>query len=116
MTEPQVELLIPVVPVANLSRAAEVYGRLGFIAWVLQLAADQPRLGSMRQGAVELFLTEHHVAPPGTVVYANVTGLDALAARAQTSGGEPHLRRSNPVFLRDSSARDTQGLGDQEAS
>jgi catechol 2,3-dioxygenase-like lactoylglutathione lyase family enzyme len=87
LTEPRIEQVIPVLPVANLDRGVEFYGKLGFtLAWSHQLAPERPRLGSVRYGAVELFLTEHRVAPMGAVVYANVTGLDALAARAQAAG------------------------------
>jgi catechol 2,3-dioxygenase-like lactoylglutathione lyase family enzyme len=76
-----------VLPVANLDRAVEFYGKFGFtLAWSHQLAPERPRLGSVRCGAVELFLTEHRVAPMGAVVYANVSGLDAFAARARAAG------------------------------
>lgn len=87
MTVPRIEQVIPVLPVANLDRGVEFYGKLGFtLAWSHQLAPQPSRLGSVRYGGVELFLTEHRVAPMGAVVYANVTGLDALVARAQAAG------------------------------
>ena len=75
--------VVPTLRVTSLDRSLPFYERLGFtVAWVHQVGEGQPRLAAVRQGAVQLFLTEHAVAPPGAVVYSNTRGVDALHAAA----------------------------------
>ena len=79
--------LIPTLRVADLDRSLRFYGVLGFtVAWIHQLAPDQPRLAAVQHGSVQLFLTEHAVAPTGAVVYANARGVDALTRAAGAVG------------------------------
>ncbi len=90
--EPRIELLIPTLRVGDLDRSLEFYRALGFdLAWVHQLESGAPRLGAVQQGPVQLFLTEHAVAPTGGVVYANTRGVDALSAAAQAKGLAPEF-------------------------
>jgi hypothetical protein len=66
------------------------YGIFGFsVAEIHQLAEDQSRLAAVQHGSVQLFLTEHAVAPVGAVVYANTRGVDALNAAATAHGLSP---------------------------
>ena len=111
MAELRVEMLVPVVPVADLDRSVQFYGKLGFaLAWIHQVDAGAPRLGSVRHGVVELFLTEHLVAPPGAVVYANVVGIDVLAETAQAAGLVAEYGPLNqPWGLRELGFRDPDG-------
>ena len=84
------ESVVPTLRVTNLDRSLPFYHMLGFsVAWVHQLAEGQPRLAAVEQGPVQLFLTEHDVAPVGAVVYSNTRGVDALSAAATAQGLEP---------------------------
>ena len=90
MSEIVLETTIPVLRVAKLEVALPTYKALGFsVGWQHQLTRDAPRLTSVRQGAAELFLTEHPVAPAGAVVYFVTQGVDALVARAAAAGLGP---------------------------
>lgn len=90
MDEPQIHAAIPVLHVASVEASLPVYKALGFcVAWQHQLDPGAPRLTSVQSGTVELYLTEHPVAPPGGVVYLKTNGVDRLAARARSRGCEP---------------------------
>jgi len=90
MSEIVLETTIPALRVAKLEVALPTYKALGFsVGWRHQFTPDAPRLTSVRQGAAELFLTEHPVAPAGAVVYFVTRGVDALVARAAAAGLEP---------------------------
>ncbi len=87
---------IPILRTRSIDRSLPVYQALGFvISWQHRLTPDAPRLTSVRQGPVELFLTEHPVAPFGTVVYLVVDDIDALVARARSKGIEPSFGPEN---------------------
>ena len=84
------ESVIPTLPVSNLDLSLPFYRAFGFdVAWTHQLADTQPRLASITSGTIELFLTEHRVAPFGAVVYINTTGVDALNGAAIGAGLSP---------------------------
>ena len=73
--------------VADIEASIEFYGSLGFREeWRHQLAVGMPRLLGLEQHGLRLMLTEHDVAPTGAVVYFDMRGVDALAAKA-TQGG-----------------------------
>ena len=92
MTEVILATTIPTLRVTKVEDALRTYAALGFVvAWQHQLAPGAPRLTSIRQGATELFLTEHSVAPTGAVVYFVTQGLDALVARASAAGLVPNF-------------------------
>lgn len=90
MDQSEFHTVIPMLRIASIEAALPVYGALGFsIVWQHQLDADAPRLTSVQRGAVELYLTEHPVAPPGGVVYVKTKGVNALVAQARSRGLEP---------------------------
>ena len=77
--------IVPTLRVADIDRSTAFYTKFGFtVAWVHQLGEGQPRLAAIQHGSIEIFLTEHAVAPAGAVVYLNTRGVDesnvALAA------------------------------------
>ncbi len=83
--ESEFHAVIPMLRVASIEAALPVYEALGFsVAWQHQLDPEAPRLTCVQRGTVELYLTEHPVAPPGGVVYVKATGVDALVARARS--------------------------------
>lgn len=59
------------------------------MAWKHQLAPDAPHLVCIRQGEVEVFLTEHAVTEPGAVVYFVTPDVDALVRAAGHAGVTP---------------------------
>jgi len=82
--------VVPTLRVTNLDRSLAFYGILGFsVAWIHQRAENEPRLAAVQHGSVQLFLTEHAVAPVGAVVYLNTRGVDALSAAATVQGLNP---------------------------
>ena len=88
MTE--IHSLIPTLRVAKVEDALPLYEALGFsVAWQHQLSAEAPRLTCIARGPFEIFLTEHDVAPFGSVVHIMVTGLEGLVTRTRTAGFEP---------------------------
>lgn len=90
MNEPEFQGVIPMLRIASIEAALPVYEALGFsVAWQHQPGPEAPRLTSVQRGTVELYLTEHPVAPPGGVVYLKTKGVDALVAQAQSRGLEP---------------------------
>lgn len=90
MAEPELWAAIPMLRVASIDAALLVYDALGFsVAWQHQLNPEAPRLTSVQHGTVELYLTEHPIAPPGGVVYLKTTGVDALVAQARSQGLDP---------------------------
>lgn len=96
MHDPGLRAAIPMLRVASIDAALPVYRALGFaIAWQHQLAPESPRLTSVRHGTVEIYLTEHAVAPPGGIVYLRTQGVDALVARARSRGLEPTFGPAN---------------------
>lgn len=85
--------------VASIDDALPVYQALGFaIAWQHQLTPDAPRLTAVRHGTVEIYLTEHAVAPPGGVVYVETEGVDVLVAQARSRGFEPSFGPENRAW------------------
>lgn len=87
---PNLQLAIPTLRIASIETSLPFYEALGFeVAWQHQLAPDAPRLTSVKQASVELFLTEHPVAPTGAVVYIVLRDVDALVARAQSQSLDP---------------------------
>jgi catechol 2,3-dioxygenase-like lactoylglutathione lyase family enzyme len=94
--DPVVDSLVPTLRVADLDRSLAFYRTLGFtLAWIHQLAPDQPRLAAVNHGSVQLFLTEHAVAPTGAVVYANSRGVEALTQKAVAAGLRPVFGPAN---------------------
>jgi catechol 2,3-dioxygenase-like lactoylglutathione lyase family enzyme len=90
MSEVVLATTIPTLRVTKVEDVLRTYAALGFsVAWQHQLSPDAPRLTSVRQGAAELFLSEHPVAPTGAVVYFITQGLDELVARASAAGLVP---------------------------
>ena len=90
MTSFAFDSAVPTLPTSNLDRSLPFYRALGFqIAWIHQLDATHPRLAALRCGPVQLFLTEHRVAPFGAVVYINTRGVDALSVAAAEAGLAP---------------------------
>lgn len=82
--------VVPTLRVTNLDHSLPFYNALGFsLAWLHQVAEGQPRLAAVQQGPVQLFLTEHDVAPAGAVVYSNTRGVDALSDAAIARGHKP---------------------------
>ena len=90
MPDPELYAAIPMLRVASIDAALPMYDALGFsVAWQHQLNPEAPRLTAVQHGTVELYLTEHPVAPPGGVVYLKTKGVDALVAQARSQGLEP---------------------------
>lgn len=90
MDEPELHAVIPMLRVASIEAAFPVYDALGFsVAWQHQLDPEAPRLISVQYGTLELYLTEHPVAPRGGVVYFKTNRVDALVAQARSRGLEP---------------------------
>lgn len=90
MTAFTVESVVPTLRVTNLDQSIPFYSKLGFsLAWTHQIEPDQPRLAAVQHGPVQLFLTEHDVAPVGAVVYLNSRGVDALNSEAAAVGITP---------------------------
>ncbi len=57
---------IPVLRIRSIDGSLPVYQALGFvISWQHRLTPDAPCLTSVSHGPVELFLTEHAIAPSG---------------------------------------------------
>jgi catechol 2,3-dioxygenase-like lactoylglutathione lyase family enzyme len=85
-----VDSIVPTLRVTNLDRSIPFYSKLGFsVAWIHQLEPDKPRLAAVQHGPVQLFLTEHDIAPVGAVVYLNSRGVDALNDAAAAVEIEP---------------------------
>ena len=96
MLTPILRSVIPTVRVASIDLALPLYEGLGFtVSWQHQLEPQAPRLTSVVQGPTELFLTEHPVAPYGSVVHFMVEGLDHLVAYAASAGFEPSFGPEN---------------------
>jgi catechol 2,3-dioxygenase-like lactoylglutathione lyase family enzyme len=76
------EQVIPVLRVADASRAVEWYARLGFEQeWEHQFEPGFPIFACVARGRVRLYLSEHlGDAPPNTLVHLNVMDIDAVAA------------------------------------
>jgi catechol 2,3-dioxygenase-like lactoylglutathione lyase family enzyme len=90
MDEPELHAVIPILRISSIEAALPIYDALGFsVAWQHQLDPEGPRLAAVQQGSVELYLTEHPVAPPGGVIYLKTNGVDALVARARSLGLDP---------------------------
>ncbi len=88
MTEMQ--QAIPTLRVMSIDVSLPFYESLGFdVAWQHQLSPGAPRLTSVKHSSVEIFLTEHPVAPVGAVVYIVVGDVDELVSSAQTRSLEP---------------------------
>lgn len=75
------EALIPVLRVADASRAVGWYERLGFHKqWEHQFEPGFPWFVCVARGSLRLYLSEHTGdAPPGGLVHLNVTDIDAVA-------------------------------------
>lgn len=87
-----VRSVIPTLRVADVEAALPLYRALGFVvAWQHELEPGAPRLTCVERDRVQLFLTEHPVAPFGSVVHFMVVGLDDLVAAARSAGFEPTL-------------------------
>ncbi len=87
---PLISRAIPTLRVASAHAAFPTYAALGFhVAWEHQLTTDAPRLVCIRQGDVELFLTEHRVTDFGAVVYFVTRDVDALVVAASEAGVTP---------------------------
>lgn len=90
MATPNLLHAIPTLRVASIDTSLPFYEALGFeVAWQHQLAPDAPRLTSVRHSSVELFLTEHPVAPVGSVVYIVVDQVDEFVTLARSSSVDP---------------------------
>ena len=89
-TMPQLRRAIPTIRTTSIDEALPFYEALGFeVAWQHRLEREGARLTSLVQGDVELFLTEHAVAPVGAVVYIVLDRIDDLVARARARLLEP---------------------------
>lgn len=87
---PLVDRAIPTLRVASAQAALPTYAALGFsVAWEHQLTPDAPHLVCIRQGEVDVFLTEHPVTEPGAVVYFVTPDVDALVSAAGRAGVRP---------------------------
>ena len=92
MSAVSLESIVPTLRVSSLDQSLAFYESLGLcVAWVHQPAEGQPRLAAVQHGAIQLFLTEHAVAPFGAVVYVNTRGVDALRTLAEARGISPIL-------------------------
>ncbi len=102
---------IPTLRVADTALALSMYSALGFtVAWEHQLLPEAPRLLCIRQDTVELFLTEHDVTQPKSVVYIMTRGLNALVTRAAKSGVHPSFGpEDQPWGNREAYFRDRDG-------
>lgn len=84
------ERAIPTLHILSIDTSLPFYHALGFtVAWQHQLTREAPRLTSVTQNGVELFLTEHAIAPIGAVVYIVVDQIDEFVAAAQARSVEP---------------------------
>jgi catechol 2,3-dioxygenase-like lactoylglutathione lyase family enzyme len=103
--------VLPTLRVVDLDRSRVFYEALGFsVVWIHQLAEDQPRLAAVHRGTVQLFLTEHPVAPFGAVAYIETLGVDALASEAVGKGVNPTYGPSDqPWGTREVYFRDSDG-------
>lgn len=59
------------------------------MAWQHRLTPDGPQLVCIRQGEVDVFLTEHAVTETGAVVYFVTHNVDALVRAAAEAGVRP---------------------------
>lgn len=105
MSDPRLLAAIPMLRVASIEAALPTYEALGFsVAWQHQLSPDAPRLTSVRHGTVEIYLTEHPVAPRRRFGRAESHAyLDRRILRTMVTGWEPYR-------LRQSAQRDTEHL------
>ena len=93
---PRIRSVIPTLRVSSVDTALPTYRALGFaVAWQHRLAPEAPRLTCVARGEHQLFLTEHPVAPFGSVVHVMVEGLDDLVAAARAEGAEPSFGPEN---------------------
>lgn len=111
MSEANVSSAIPILRVASVDETLPLYTALGFtVAWEHRLEPDAPRLVSVRHGTVELYLTEHAVAPFGGVTYLATDGVDALVSRAIRAGFHPSFGpEDRPWGDREAYFTDTDG-------
>ena len=75
------EQVIPVLRVADATRAVDWYGRLGFAKeWDHQFEAGFPWFVSVARGNVRLYLSEHEGdARPDTLLHLYVNDIDAVS-------------------------------------
>lgn len=82
--------MIPTLRVTDVEQSLPLYQALGFeVAWQHQLEPSAPRLMAVVRDAKEVFLTEHPVAPTGTLVHFMVEGLEEIVERAKAAGVRP---------------------------
>ena len=96
------EEVIPILKVADASRAAAWYKRLGFAQeWLHRFGPEFPAFVSVARGRVRLFLSEHQGdARPDTLIYLRVSDVDALpkssASALKSSPGRANVTQTDP--------------------
>jgi catechol 2,3-dioxygenase-like lactoylglutathione lyase family enzyme len=96
MTTPAVTRAVPTLRVTNVDASLPFYAALGFtVAWQHQLSSSAPRLTAVQHGPVQVFLTEHAVAPVAGVVYFETISIDVLIERAVQAGFQPGFGPEN---------------------
>lgn len=108
---PRLTRAIPTLRVERTDAALFVFRALGFeVAWEHRLGPEAPHLVCIRQGEVEVFLTEHPVTEPGAVVYFTTEDVDALVAAAALEGVIPEFGpETRPWGNREAYFRDPDG-------
>jgi hypothetical protein len=103
------EEVIPVLRVADATRAVDWYGRLRFTKeWEHQFEPGCPWLVSVARGSVRLYLSEHEGdARPDTLIHLYVNDIDVVSAEfgipvddGGLAGRECHLVDSDGNRLR----------------
>jgi uncharacterized glyoxalase superfamily protein PhnB len=86
--------VVPILRIFDIAKAREFYcGFLGFaVDWEHRFDDDAPLYMQVSRGGMALHLSEHHGdGTPGSVVFVDVTGLDAFHAEI-TAHGYRYLR------------------------
>jgi uncharacterized glyoxalase superfamily protein PhnB len=85
----QVSRVVPVLRIFSVEKAHEFYVNfLGFtLDWEHRFEHDAPLYMQVSRGGMSLHLSEHHGdGTPGSVVFADMTGLDAFHAELSRRG------------------------------
>jgi catechol 2,3-dioxygenase-like lactoylglutathione lyase family enzyme len=111
MSDPIFDAAIPILRVTDIDASLATYEALGFaVAWQHRLSPEAPRLTCVRHDTVELYLTEHPVAPFESVAYVRTRGVDTLVQRAAAEGLEAIFGpEDRPWGVREAYFRDPDG-------
>jgi catechol 2,3-dioxygenase-like lactoylglutathione lyase family enzyme len=87
------EEVVPVLRVADATRALAWYARLGFVKeWEHQFEPGFPWFVSVARGTIRLYLSEHKGdARPNTLIHLYVKDIDAVSAEFETPVDEAGL-------------------------